>query len=262
MTLDHRDGDGRAHQDTVFFKQNRDSAREASRYRFLAKCGVPLPCLLVCIERSDNEVLGLEFLPSIGIEPQQVDSLLRLVAALNATIDVPSEIAGTPPGLPQRDFEDLLAAALRDLAAEMPWVDTTGWLDTYRTAQPRYAALPQALTHGELALQQLGTTADGRLVIFDLATLGVRPRLSDIANVLATLGRVSGRSEHDLLDSYLDQLVAASGAELAADAVWPEFLLTRFVQELEALPWRLTLGDDVDLHQHVMTISEDVAKIR
>lgn len=43
---------------------------------------------------------------------------------------------------------------------------------------------------------------------------------------------------------------------------WAELRLTRFVQELEALPWRTDLDDPDDLEHHVITIAADYPAVR
>lgn len=41
---------------------------------------------------------------------------------------------------------------------------------------------------------------------------------------------------------YLQHLDAAGGATVHPDEAWPQLLLTRVVQEIEAIPWRTTLA--------------------
>lgn len=252
-----------ASEQTVFFKLNADDTREAAQYRFLSNVGVPVPTLLLCVERPHQEVLGLEFLPTIGIEPDHASDLLDLVARLNAVRLGPEKpIGDLPTGTPQGEFEQQLASAIDRVSTLLPDVDVSDWLTTYRRVLPQYARLPQALTHGELAVQQIGRTTTGRLVIFDLATLGRRPRFADVANLLAPLSLLSCRSEHDLLVDYLDALAVHSGARIPVRDAWPELRLTRYVQEIEALPWQLSLDDGDDLRRHVMIISEELAHVR
>ena len=257
MTLSHQAGAGPPRQQTLFFKQNPDGSREAARHRVLAERGIPVPRLAVCVEREREEVLGLELLPSVGLGPGDVDEVLRLVAALNALTDLPDGVVGNPPGLPQDEFEDLLGRALDEVAASHPDLAPRPWLDTYRRALALQRDLPTALTHGELAAQQLGRTEDGRLVVLDLATVGRRPRLADVANLLATLAHLSGRAERSVLRDYQVLLSSAGGPTVPEDRAWAELQLTRFVQGVEALPWRLGLGQSADLRQHLRQIAAD-----
>ncbi|WP_157973745.1 phosphotransferase [Desertihabitans aurantiacus] len=246
---------------TLFFKLNRDGSREAQRYRFLTERGVPVPQLVVCVEREGEEVLGLQLLPSIGIGPDDVEEVLRLVATLNSLTGVPADIGSPPPGLPPEEFEARLSEALDELDGVFADHGPSGWLDTYRHAARVYRDLPQALTHGELAPQQLGRTEDGTLVLLDLATLGRRARFADIANLLPTLAELSGRDERLIFADYLRFL--ADGSALALDEqLWDELRLTRFVQAVEALPWHLSLGDDTELDRRLRTIASDVAAVR
>ena len=169
-----------------------------------------MPDLAVCVEGEHEEVLGVEFLPAIGMEAADVDDLVRLVATLNALTDAPWTIA-TPAGMPQPEFEQLLATAMDDVAARWPEHRSGDWLQLYRSAARSYLTLPRALTHGELAAQQVGRTEDGRLVVFDLATVGMRPRFADLANLLQALGRLEDGDEQSVLRRYLGHLARAGG---------------------------------------------------
>jgi hypothetical protein len=256
MTLSYDAPSGQPCQTTLFFKLNPHDCREAQRYRFLTDREIPVPHLAVCVERDNEEVLGLQFLPSIGVGPTDVDDVLRLVAALNSLSDVPDAIGNTPPGLPQAQFENLLTRALGEMRGADPHHVTATWLNTYRRAVVLYENLPTALTHGELAAQQLGRTEDGILVMLDLATVGRRPRFADIANLLATLAHLAGEDERSLFGDYLGYLTAGTGPTLD-DRSWSELQLTRFVQAVEALPWHVSLQQPSELHQHLETIAAD-----
>jgi len=192
LTLTYVGRGGRSRERTVFFKQNPDESREGETYRYLTGRGLSVPDLLICLDQADDEVLGLEFLPSIGLQSGDVDDLLRLVAALNSLSEVPATVATTRRGMPQSEFEQLLEAAARNIARTWPEHRPERWVDLYREAAPAYGDLQRALTHGELAAQQVGRTQDGRLVMFDLATVGERARFADVANVLQVLVRALG----------------------------------------------------------------------
>jgi hypothetical protein len=241
----------------VFIKHNPGESREAETYRYLTGHGLSVPALLMCLERPDDEVLGLEFLPSIGLQSGDLDELLQLVAALNSMTEVPGTISTTRRGMPQSEFEQLLESAAENVARSWPAHRSERWVDLYREATRACGDLPRALTHGELAAQQVGRTQDGRLVMFDLATVGERARFADLANVLQVLVRLSGQDERSVLSQYLRHLGAAGGPLCSLEQAWAELRITRFVEELEALPWRTGLNDPADLHDHVLTIAAD-----
>lgn len=190
---------------------------EAAKYRYLAACSVPTPRLLHTVERDDHEIILLECLPHIGIEPSQADDLLRLIARLNAILDVPRELFAPGPG--RTDFDDLMRAALTQVTTDAP-----RWLDLYHAAANTVATFPLALNHDEMGLQQVGRSAAGELVVFDLETLSLRPRFTDLAGVLEPLAKKSGTPEGELFQSYHN----------ATD--WPELLWTRLVVSFESLP--------------------------
>lgn len=220
MTLSYVGQGGRRCERTVFFKRNPDGAREAETYRYLVERKLSVPDLLIRLDRADHEVLGLELLPSIGLRPGDLDDALHLVAALNSIIDAPATIATTPVGIPQSEFEELLGATAEDVARRWPEHRPDRWVDLYRRAVHVHGQLPRALTHGELAAQQVGRTRDGRLVMFDLATVGERPRFADLANVLQLLVRLSGGDERSVLSRYLRQLSMAGGPRCSLEQAW------------------------------------------
>lgn len=256
-TLSYEAPGGHPGRTTLFFKRNPHESREADRHRFLARRGVPVPRLAVCVEREHEEVLGLEFLPTIGVGRADVDDLLRLTAALNAVTDVPPAIARTRPGQPQDAFERLLAGALDRVGALHAEHAGAPWLDTYRRALPVHRGLPRALTHGELTVQQVGRTEDGTLVVFDLATLAERPRFADIANLSAVPGLAATPADRALFLAYLGHLSGAARVPSSVEDAWSELQLTRFVQAVEALPWHLGLGSRAELRDRLRTVAAD-----
>ncbi len=262
VTLSYEASGGEVAERTLFFKLNPDASREAPRYRFLADHGVPVPQLVVCVERPGDEVLGLQFLPSIGLYPADVDDVHGLTAALNSRTEVPAGIGRTPPGLPQAQFEGRLSKVLAGLDRRHPEHEAATWFDIYRRAAVAYRGLPKALTHGELAAQQLGRTRDGTLVVFDLATVGLRARFADIANLLPTLTKLSGRDERSLFEDYLGHLAEGHEA-LLGEQVWPELRLTRFTQAMEALPWHLGVDEgEPALDQRLQAMAADAEAVQ
>lgn len=262
LTLRYRDADGHDLHRTVFVKQIEErSRREAARYRFLADRGVPVAQLLAAVDRADAEVIIVEFLPTIGINPEEADELLGLAAMLNALPDIPETLFATQPGIDQDAFDGLVAEALARLSRSYPAVDPAGWLDAYRRAVEPFHRLPTALTHGEFAPQQMGRTHDGELVLFDLETATQRPRFADVAAVLRTLSVYTARAEPELFATYLRRLETSGGAALDPANVWPELLLTRLVVMVESLPWLTTSNDRIAADKWVQTITHDLADL-
>lgn len=213
-----------ADETAIFVKQTH---REAAKYRYLAAHQVPTPRLLHTVERDDHEIILLECLPRIGIEPGEADDLLRLVARLNAIIDPPLDVFETGPGRP--GFDDLMRAVLGQIT-----VDPARWFDLYRRAKGAVATFPLALNHGEMYFQQVGRSAAGELVVFDLETMSLHPRFADIAGILEPVAAMTGRSEPDLFASYQDP------------GDWRELLWTRVVRSFESLPWLVSDRPDIE----------------
>lgn len=218
-TLSYMTKAGAVRESTVFIK--RTTQNEVRNHHFLAAAGFPIPRLVTWT----NNVLVLEFLARVGIRPSDTDEVLRLIARLNAienTVDAPR-------GLPGGQHARKVRQALAKLGAG-------GHIRAYQEIDQEVARLPAALTHGELAFQQMGWAGD-RLVFFDLATLGGRARFFDIANVMADLVGLTNRGENELFGVYL-------GRE-PTDRDWHEFLLTRASIGFAGLPWRIERGQGV-----------------
>lgn len=223
----------------VFFKSNTPRQREAEAYRFLAGHGIPVPHLLASLDRPGDEIIVLEFLPRIGIDPTsrgEIDELLRVLARLNAIAVEPGTHA-SPPGRAPAEMEARRRAGLDRLALDpRARVEPDRWLQAYRRARDATDAMPQALTHGEFAPQQAGWSARGELVIFDLATLGTRPRFADL-EFLAELAEDCGSSELELLGAYLDELRRVNGTRMEAETALEELRWFRVGNRLNALYW-------------------------
>lgn len=230
--------------ETVFVKEVADpAAAEAAKYRFLEARGVPLPRLLHVVSHGESEVLLLEFLPTIGVTPDEADDLLRLIAQLNALGDPPSDLFQPRTGAPREEFDDLLEAVLTALSKDPGApvrVEPESWLCAYRRAGDAAATLPTALNHGELYFQQVGwsrTRQPERLVMFDLGTMALLPRFSDVANVLAPLAARAGREQRELFAIYLTELCDLTGVGIAESEAWEELRLVRAVASCQSLPW-------------------------
>lgn len=103
----------------MFVKQTPRATGEARRYAQLSTAGVALPRLLFHAELSDGEdLLGFEFLDTIGINfasEDQVCELLTLLARLNTLPpSTRGERPNPPSGRPEAAFTASVRAALHD----------------------------------------------------------------------------------------------------------------------------------------------------
>ncbi|CAI9401776.1 hypothetical protein [Aestuariimicrobium sp. T2.26MG-19.2B] len=226
---------------SVFVKRTADRLRrEANRYRALAG-RVPLPKLLTVVERDEAEVMVLEHLPRTGPDAAsmtpgssaEVDSVLELSASLARVTDVDQSVFPHQPGMDQTVFEGIVARTLGALTEEGFAVDPAAWLLAYRTAGTALAGFPRALSHGEFALQHIGRTSQGELVMVDLETCFPRARFTDPATLLREVSGLVGEAERSLFERWC--AAAEMGGE--ADDHWREFLTTRIVVAVETLPW-------------------------
>lgn len=253
LTVAYTDHCGSEREQTIFCKQTQGPARvEAAKYAFLSS-RVPTPRLMGAVRRPTGEVVVLEFLPTVGIEPYDVDEMIQLIARLNAVKAPPPEVFTLPPGMPAGRFQARVKAALTTLASEpgvAVTIDPDRWFAAYRRAAEAVAALPVALNHGELYFQQVGWSGTGgarRLVMFDLETMGLRPRFTDIATVLAGMASYSGREQRALFSTYLDALSSLTGSRIDETSAWNELRLVRSVDAYEGLPWRIDMTGHPDL---------------
>jgi hypothetical protein len=245
LRLRYPAGGSRLHSRLVFIKQNAEpSVMEVQRYAFIAARDVPTPRVLAVIPKNGTEVILLEFLPRIGVDFQQnseVDEMLRLAAALNALSEGP---AGFVPGAgsPQEAFDALLRDALARLAREPgnEMVDPARWLDAYHAALEASRAMPLALCHNQFYFQQIGWAGRGkgrRLVLFDLETMFLSRRFTDIGTFLYPLSQFSSRPQFELFQVYLDALRALTGDLFDARKAFREMRTLRLVLGAESLPW-------------------------
>jgi hypothetical protein len=261
LTLGYTGRDGSPREQTVFCKRSEDPARaEATKYAYLLSREMPTPRLLGVVARDRGEVIVLEFLTTVGIEPYDADEFLLLIARLNA-VQAPSDPFTLPPGMPEERFRARVKAALTTLAGDpgVPVaVDPDRWFAAYRRAAESVATLPVALNHGELYFQQVGwSVADGmrRLVMFDLETMGLRPRFHDIATVLAGTATYAGREQRALFASYLDALASLTGVMIDETQAWNEMRLVRTVIGYQGLPWRIEMLGHPDLTETLADIA-------
>jgi hypothetical protein len=248
LTLQHAAAGSR----TVFIKHIADQrAHEASRYRLLASLGVPTPTLLATISRDGTETVVLEFLPRIGIDldsPLEVREMLELVARLNATNVGGSQIASQRPARSNDDFDQTVLTALRQIeSVSMLRLPIESVFDAYKRAQSTVADLPLALNHGEFYFQQVGWASRGsgeELVVFDLATLALRPRFWDVAGILPLLVEQTGQPEAALFGLYLDALADFGKPVHLPSGALREVKLTRVTGTCWSLPWLVRVSTD------------------
>ena len=232
--------------ETLFVKCITDPAKaEAGQYAYLARHGVPTPRVLAAVRREAAEVIVLEFLPRIGVDfarAEELDALLRLIAHVNAA---PASPALRPPssGTDLAVFDQAVHAALAalvDAGAFALGRSTVEAYAVYQRAQAACAALPEAVNHGEFYFQQVGWAPRRpapELVVFDLETLALLPRFTDLADVLYPLAAYSGRAEAELLGRYLEHWHRLTGERLAWEAALRELRCVRVMRACQALPW-------------------------
>lgn len=189
-------GENRDRSKTLFFKHNEGPNKaEALKYQFLATQAIPTPQLIATIKSAGSETIILEFIPTIGIDfssPGEVESLLDLAARINS-VQNPPDIFISHPGLPEDEFSALVFATIKKLeyvpiqAGGENEVDARRWFAAYQTVEEVVQQLPQALNHNQFYFQQVGWVQRGssrQMVVFDLETMYLSPRFTDIATVL------------------------------------------------------------------------------
>jgi hypothetical protein len=249
LTLRYPDAGGVIRSETIFVKHATNAAQfEAAKYRYLASKDFPTPRLLCVVRKGDAEIVLLEFLPVIGInfrDASEVESLLHLAAQLSA-LPQPQGLLVESPGMPQDEFDRHVHAALVKLAQDRTWgfeIDVPRWFSAYQVAQEAHAAMPKAVSHNQFHFQQVGWAHRGdnrELVMFDLQTLGLNSRFSDVSGVLRPLAVFSGRDEVELFTIYLERLRQLQRIELGLDEALHEFRLVRVSEECASLQWYLS----------------------
>lgn len=259
VTVAYRCRDGRDTRRTLFLKAT--TQHEVTAYDVLRRRGISVADVLATVPTARGPVLVLDFLPTIGIEADEADALLDLVARLNAVADPPVPPFAPRPGMPSADFDALVRSTLVGLATDPATeVDPARWMEAYAAAQQAMAELPASLNHGELFFQQVGWTGGTcrTLVLLDLETVAVLPYLSDVASVLGGLRLLTGRSERELFATYLDRLARHAGPPPTPDP-WRDLLLIRAVRDVQTLPWLASSVGDPDV---ATTASEVAARVR
>ena len=274
MSLTYPTFDGATNID-VFVKRSPASSREADRHAQLDAAGVPVSRLLFDVEASDGDhVLGFEFLDTIGIDfdsSKEITELLTLMATLNA---VPASALGgspnAPPGRPETEFTATVERALMTVQSTglLRWaaLEVSEWLDLYENATRWATSMPAAVIHGEFYFQQVGRAAGGSLVIFDLATVGVGPRFSDLCSLARGLGHHTDRDETEVLRIYLDALRAGGVATPTVVDGLDELRRLRVLHCFQSMPWLSGRHHDPELgptalEQNVETLRSDLAHL-
>ena len=259
LTLNNPSLDNTSLSKTVFVKKSMDPMKmEAQKYEALVSLGIPTPSLLRRIRRNSGEIIILEFLPKIGIDFQsnaEVYSLLHLIAQVNSIQD-PPECFNPPSGeIPQMEFDERVRIALLDIVQDPSMqaeVNIARWLDAYRSAQTTCTVMPMAVNHNEFYFQQVGwTSRDGidQLVIFDLETMWLSPRFTDIAGILHPLAMYVGQRPFELFEIYFHRLCELSHPELGIDEAFHEMRLVHIRDTFCSLPWLVDVakGSDINL---------------
>ena len=258
LTLRYPTGKNQFRSETVFIKRAADTRnREAQKYRVLASLGIPTPHLLADIYKNDSEIILLEFLPKIGIDfhsPDEVNSFLNLIAQVNS-IRNPPNLFQPSPGIPQAEFDERVRSALIETARDQSWpfsIDISRWFDAYQVAQAACETMPRAVNHNEFSFQQVGwAQRDGttELVIFDLETMALSPRFSDVAGILNSLATYTGRDPVKLFKIYFDRLCELNPPALGMEEAFQEQCLLHIKDAFDSLPWHVEVAKKPDLNQ-------------
>ena len=250
LTLCYPTGENQHHSETIFIKTTENPEKaEAQEYQSLSSYGVPTPHLLAVIHRGGAEIIVLEFLPTIGIDfrsSSETNSMLHLLAQLNS-IQNPPNIFKPAHQYPRPESIAPFDASVRFALTEMSHdrtlpvaIDVTLWFDAYHIAQQARKSMPLAVNHGEFFFQQVGWAHRGaarHLVIFDLETMSLRPRFTDVANVLYPLAVYTGRDQVELFGVYYDRLSQTNRLELDVHEALRELKLLRVTDSCHSLPW-------------------------
>lgn len=241
LTIRYADQDQRQQTQTIFLKLTDPDRPEIPKYRFLTAHHAPVAPLLGTATTTAGEILVLEFLPTIGTTPDQADDLLDLIAHVNSISNPPATIFRSPAGIP--GYEDQIR---QTLIALLPTADHAGrWIDAYRRATVVASQVPLALNHNELSFQQVGWAAgqagQQHLVVFDLETMSLRPRYTDIGGLLPFLASQTGRTEQELFGTYLKKLDRHTGEKSDLRLAWDTMRTLRIVRTFEALPWLISM---------------------
>ena len=279
LTFRYLDEEKRSRSETVFIKRAADSiSGEAQKYLSLASLDIPTPCLLAAIYKNNSEIIILEFLPKIGIDfysRDEVNSLLHLMARLNAIQNPPELFNQSGGGIPQAEFDERVRGALREIAGDRSlqiMVDIPCWFDAYQFARVACKSMPRAINHNEFSFQQVGwvqRAGKNQLVIFDLETMSLSPRFTDIAGILPRLAIYARQNQINLFKIYFERLCELSPLDLETDEAFHEMRIVQVRDAFNSLPWLVDVAKRPDLDQMldnplslaVNTLSDNLATL-
>jgi hypothetical protein len=149
----------------------------------------------------------------------------------------------------------------------LEWATAAELLDIYAGARRWAAAMPTAVTHGEMYFQHVGRQREGSLRMFDLATVGVRPRFSDLCSLIRGIARECALDEIDVIAGYLAQLARAGAAAPSVEEGLRELRRLRVLSCFQSLPWLVRSLDDPHLGleavaDKVETMRRDLGDLR
>ena len=247
LTLRYPTGENQLSSETIFIKHIADPEKaEAQKYQFIASRGVPTPRLLDTIHKDSAEIILLEFLPTIGIDfhsMNEVRNLLHVLAQLNSIQNPPDFFNPKPGGFPDLEFDEFIRSALIEVSHDrtLPFrIDIPRWLDAYHVAQRACDSMPSAVNHNEFFFQQVGWAQRDntrQFVIFDLETMGLAPRFTDMAEILYPLSRYTGRDQLELFKIYFVKMCELNQLELGIDLAFHELRLVNIQGTFWSLPW-------------------------
>ena len=257
LTARYPTGEDKPGSKTIFIKRTTDPDKaEAQKYQVLASRGIPTPSLLAAIPKEGAEILLLEFLPTIGINfrsASEVNSMLHLAAQLNSIQEHPLLFEWKPRKLTSHAaFDETVHAALTELSRDprlSGMIDVRRWFNVYKITQEAYRAMPRAINHSEFYFQQVGWAereSVRQLVLFDLETMSLLPRFTDIAGVLYPLARYTGRDQVEMFRVYLDRLQQLNRLEFRINEALRELRLVRVTTLCYSLPWLVRRAENPD----------------
>lgn len=88
---------------------------------------------------------------------------------------------------------------------------------------------------------------EGSLRIFDLATVGVRPRFADLCTLVSGIARECGSEEIDVIADYMEQLTLAGAAALSMHEGLGELRRLRVLSCCQSLSWLVRSLEDPHL---------------
>ena len=96
--------------------------------------------------------------------------------------------------------------------------------------------------------------------MFDLATVGVRPRFSDLCSLVSGIARECASDEIDVIADYLVQLTLAGAAAPSVHEGLRELRRLRVLSCCQSLPWLVRSLDDP--HLGLEAVADKVETIR